>query len=59
MNPSAEAADADIVERALRACVGRRALDASQAISELSEKDALLIANEELHAMRRERHNAA
>lgn len=59
MNPSAEAADAEVVERALRSYVGRRALDASQAMSGLSEEDALRIANEELHAMRRERRGAA
>jgi hypothetical protein len=59
MKPSAEAADADVVERALRSYLGRRALDVSQAMSELSEEDALRIANEELHAMRRERRSAA
>jgi Arc/MetJ family transcription regulator len=59
MEPGAEAADTEVVERALRAYVGRRALDTSQAMSELSEEDALRIANEELHAMRRERRSAA
>jgi hypothetical protein len=59
MKPSAEAADAEVVERALRSYLGRRALDASQAMSELSEEDAMRIANEELHAMRRERRSAA
>jgi hypothetical protein len=59
MKPSAEAADAEVVERALRAYLGRRALDVSQAMSELSEEDALRVANEELHAMRRERRSAA
>ncbi len=59
MNPSAEAADAEVVERALRSYLGRRALDASQAMSGLAEEDALRIANEELHAMRRERRSAA
>lgn len=59
MRPAAEAADAEVVERALRSYLGRRALDASQAMSELSEEDALRIANEELHAMRRERRSAA
>jgi hypothetical protein len=59
MKPSAGAADAEIVEGALRAYLGRRALDVSQAISELSEEEALRVANEELHAMRRERRSAA
>jgi Arc/MetJ family transcription regulator len=59
MKPSAGAADAEIVERALRAYLGRRALDASQAMSGLSEEEALRVANEELHAMRRERRSAA
>jgi Arc/MetJ family transcription regulator len=59
MKPSAGAADAEVVERALRAYLGRRALDASQAMSGLSEGEALRVANEELHAMRRERRSAA
>jgi Arc/MetJ family transcription regulator len=59
MKPSAGAADAEVVEQALRAYLGRRALDASQVASGLSEEDALRIANEELHAMRRERRSAA
>jgi ubiquitin len=59
LKPSAGAADAEVVERALRAYLGRRALEASQAMSELSEEDALRIANEELHTMRRERRSAA
>jgi hypothetical protein len=59
MNPAADAGDAEVVERALRFYVGRRALDASQAMSTLSEEDALRVANEELHALRRERRNAA
>jgi hypothetical protein len=59
MKPSAGAPDAEVVERALRAYLGRRALDASQAMSGLSEEEALRVANEELHAMRRERRSAA
>jgi hypothetical protein len=59
MKPSAGAADAEVVERALRAYLGRCALDASQAMSGLSEDEALRVANEELHAMRRERRSAA
>lgn len=59
MKPSVEAADTEVVERALRSYLGRRALDASQAMSELSEEDALRIADEELHVMRRERRRSA
>jgi hypothetical protein len=59
MKPSAEAADAEVVERALRFYLGRRALETSQAMSDLSEEDAMRLANEELHAMRRERRSAA
>lgn len=59
MKPSEEAQDAEVVERALRFYLGRTALEISQAMSELSEEDAMRIANEELHAMRRERRSAA
>jgi hypothetical protein len=60
MSPAAaEAADAEVVERALRFYLGRRALETSQAMSSLSEKDAMSVAYGELHAMRRERRNTA
>ena len=59
MRPAVGAADTEVVERALRSYLGHRALDTSQAMSGLSEEDALRIANEELHAMRRERRSAA
>ncbi len=59
MKPSVGAADAEVVERALRAYLGRRALNASQTMGELSEEEALRTANEELHAMRRGRRSAA
>lgn len=55
----AHAADAEVVERALRVYVGRHALEESQALSELSEDEAMRIAYEELHAMRQERRGAA
>lgn len=58
MKPSTEA-DAEVVERALRFYVGRCALETSQAMSGLSEEDAMRVANGELHAMRRERRSAA
>jgi len=59
MKPSAEAQDAEMVERALRFYLGRRALETSQAMSELTEEEAMRIANKELHALRRERRSAA
>jgi hypothetical protein len=59
MKPSAEAQDAEVVERALRFYLGRRALETSQAMSALTKEEAMLTANEELHALRRERRNAA
>lgn len=60
MSPAvSEAADAEVVERALRFYLGRRALETSQAMSSLSEEDAMSLAYGELHAMRRERRNAA
>jgi hypothetical protein len=59
MRSAAEAPDGEVVERALRSYLGHRALDASQAMSQLSEEDAMRIANEELYAMRRERRSAA
>jgi hypothetical protein len=59
MKPSAEAQDAEVVERALRFYLGRRALETSQAMSELTEEEAMQIANDELHALRRERRSAA
>ncbi len=59
MKPAVEAEDAEVVELAMRFYVGRRALETSQAMSGLSEEDAMRIANEELHAMRRERRSAA
>jgi hypothetical protein len=43
----------------MRFYLGRRALESSQAVGGLSEDEAMRIANEELHAMRRERRSAA
>jgi Arc/MetJ family transcription regulator len=54
MKPSAGAADSEVAERAMRFYLGR-----AQAIGGLSEDEAMRIANEELHAMRRERRSAA
>lgn len=47
--------DSEVVEEALRAHLGLAALDQAQALSTLSEAEAMALANEELHASRRER----
>jgi len=49
------ASDTAVVERALNAYLLGRMLDVIQARSGLSEDEAMQLANEELHAMRRER----
>jgi hypothetical protein len=59
MAPAADAGDGEVAERAMRFYLGLRALEASQAISGLSEEEAMRVANEELHALRRERRSAA
>jgi len=59
MTPAASVEDAEIVERALRLYVGRRALETAQSMSELTEDEAMRIAYDELHVMRRERRSAA
>lgn len=50
---------AAVVEEALAVYLGIKALDESQAESTLSDDEAMEIAYEELHAMRRERRGAA
>jgi hypothetical protein len=52
-SPSASADDAEVVGLALRSYVGRAALEASQEMSEVTEEQALQIAYDELHALRR------
>jgi hypothetical protein len=47
--------DSEVIEEALRAHLGMAALDAAQALSVLSEDEALDLANAEVHAARRER----
>jgi hypothetical protein len=59
MTPAASVEDAEVVERALRLYIGRRALETAQSMSELTEDEAMRIAYDELHAMRRERRSAA
>jgi Arc/MetJ family transcription regulator len=59
MKLSADVEDSEVVKRALRFYLGRRALNASQAMSGLSEEDAMRVASKELRAMRREGRSAA
>ncbi|CAN5189975.1 hypothetical protein BH20ACT5_BH20ACT5_24830 [soil metagenome] len=47
--------DSDVVEEALRAHLGMAALDHAQALSTLSEEEALELAYAELSAVRRQR----
>jgi len=55
---SPAAADADVVERALRLYVGRHALATAQSMSDLTEDEAMAVAYAELRAMRQERRRA-
>ncbi|HEX4035313.1 MAG TPA: hypothetical protein VHX66_12800 [Solirubrobacteraceae bacterium] len=59
MQSAPSTADGEVAERAMRFYLGRRALEVSQAIGGLSEEEAMRLANDELHAMRRERRSAA
>lgn len=59
MSPPPDAPDAEVVERALRTYLGRKALHEAQGASDLTEEQALDLAYGELHAMRRERKHAA
>ncbi len=47
--------DSEVIEDALRAHLGIAALDEAQRLSNLSEDEALELANAEVHAVRRER----
>jgi hypothetical protein len=58
MKLSVDVEDSEVVDRTLRFYLSRRART-SQAMSELTEEEAMQIANEELRAMRRERPSAA
>jgi hypothetical protein len=51
--------DSDVVEEALRAYLGLAVIDEIQAKADLDEDEAMKLAYEELHAMRRERREAA
>lgn len=59
MKLSVDVEDSEVVERALRLYLGRRALNASQAMSGLSEEDAMRVASTELRALRREGRSVA
>lgn len=52
MSPPADAPDTEIVERALLTYLGRNAMHDAQALSDLTEEQALNLAYSELHAMR-------
>lgn len=54
-SPSAEASDTETVERALRIYLGCKAMHEAQAMSDLTEEQALDLAYSELHAMRASR----
>lgn len=51
--------DSDVVEEALREHLGLDVIDSIRAKSDLDEDAAMQLAYEELHAMRRERREAA
>lgn len=51
----ADRRDSEVIEEALRQYLGLAALEEAQAISELSDDEAIELANAELHALRRER----
>lgn len=58
MSPPADAPDTEIVERALLTYLGRNSLHDAQALSDLTDEQALDLAYSELHAMRAERRAA-
>jgi hypothetical protein len=51
--------DSDVVEEALREYLGLAAVERIRSRFDLDEEEAMRIANDELHAMRRERRKAA
>jgi hypothetical protein len=51
--------DSDVVEEALREYLGLAVIDQIRANADLDEDEAMKLAYEELHAMRRERRAAA
>lgn len=51
--------DSDVVEEALREYLGLAVIDEIRAKADLDEDEAMKLAYEELHAMRRERREAA
>lgn len=55
MPASASLTDAELLERAAGRQFGLEALDEAQAMSTLTEEEAMRVAYDELHAVRRER----
>lgn len=55
MPASASLTDAELLERAARRQLGLDALHETQAMSTLTEQEAMRVAYDELHTMRRER----
>ena len=51
--------DSEVIEEALRAHLGMKALDEAQAMSTLSWEEALEVASSELDAVRRQRRRSA
>lgn len=59
MPASASRTDAELHERAARRHLGLKALHEAQAMSTLTEEEAMHVAYDELHAARRERRHGA
>ncbi|MGB2711499.1 MAG: hypothetical protein WBC33_08265 [Conexibacter sp.] len=55
MSASASLTDTQLLERAARRQLGLEALHEAQAMSTLTEEEAMRVADDELHTMRRER----
>ncbi len=58
MRPPGDASDTEIVERGLLTYLGRNAMHDAQALSDLTEEQALDLAYSELHTMRAARREA-
>jgi hypothetical protein len=59
MPTSASLTDAELLERAARRQLGLEALHVAQAMSTLTEEEAMRVAYDELHAARRERRHGS
>jgi hypothetical protein len=58
MPASASLSDGELLERAARRQLGLEALHEAQAMTSLTEEEAMRVAYDELHAERRERHGS-